>query len=199
MQARTLERLRWLSVVCLVSAAVGFMLVERRAHAFDNDTAHFPSPGPGVPVRAIVDVPITTRYVVQLDLPSPVRDDALPSDLPPQPAGLRVSIRSDQGAANTVDIREFAFWSASARSGIASYSSAPFRVPAGRQEIEVSSMDGRLPAGRALSFVESGDVSGFFVVQDVMRFLGWASLALGAALWSALAFACRYAASDASH
>jgi hypothetical protein len=198
MQARTLERLRWLSVLCLMGAAMCSLLVERRTNAVEAAWAHVPSPAPGMPVKAALDVRKTSQYQLQMDMPLPVaaRHDVHFSDLPPQPAGLRLSIGGRRGAAKTVDIRELRFYTEFAWGGIATYSSEPFWIASGRQEIEISATDDRLPPGRALSLVEIGEGSGFLIMQDFMRFFGWLALGIGAALWIALAFARRYAASD---
>lgn len=199
MRSRTLERMRWLSVLCLAGAAMCFALVERRANAFEKDWADFPSPAPGAAVKAWIDVPEAAQYVMQMEMPlsTAVRDEAHLSSLPPKPAGLHVSIETTHGAARTIDIRELALCSESPWSGIAIYCSPPFEMPPGRHDIEVSVLDDRLPPGRALSIVATGVVSGFMIAQDFMRFLGWLAFAIGLALWCVLAFARRYAPSDA--
>lgn len=199
MRTRTLERLRWLSVLCLAGAAICFMLVDRRTNALERGWAHFPSPAPGMPVRTMVDVQGTARYQVRMDTPLPLaaRHDVHFPDLPSQPADLRLSIGSGRGAAKTVDIGVLHFCSESGGDGIATFCSEPFEMASGQQDIEVSVADDGLPPGRALSIVEIGEGSGFLIVQDFMRFFGWAALWIGGALWAALAFARRYAASDA--
>lgn len=200
MRTRTLERLRWLSVLCLAGAAICFLLVERRTNAVEAAWAHVPSPAPGMPVKARVEARDTAQYQIRMDMPLPAaaRHDVHFPGMPPQPAGLRLSIRSGRGAAKTVDIRELRFCSEFVGSGIATYCSEPFGIGAGKHEVEVSVADDGLPPGRALSLVAIGQGSGFLVVQDFMRFLGWGSLGIGSALWVALAFARRYAASDAA-
>lgn len=198
MRTRTLERLRWLSVLCLVGAAICFLLVERRTNAVEAAWAHVPSPAPGMPVKTTVEARDKARYEIQMDMPLPVaaRHDVHFPDLPPQPAGLRLSIGGGRGAAKTVDIRALHFCSETGWAGIATYCSEPFGIEAGKHQVEVSVADDGLPPGRALSLVEIAEGSGFLIVQDFMRFLGWASLGIGSALWIALAFARRYAASD---
>lgn len=47
MRTRTLERLRWVSVLCLVGAAICFAWVERQTAGFEEARANFPSPAPG--------------------------------------------------------------------------------------------------------------------------------------------------------
>lgn len=199
MRSRTLERLRWLSVLCLIGAAICFALVERRASAFEKDWANFPSPVPGAAVKAWIDVPEAAQYAIQMDMPLPAtaRGAAHFPTLPPQPAGLRLSINAAHGVAGMVDIHEFRSCSEEVRAGIATYCSQPFEMPRGWHDIEVSALDDRLPPGRALSLVAIGEVSGFMIVQDFMRLLGWLAFAAGCALWIALAFAQRYAPADA--
>ena len=196
MRSRTLEGMRWVSVLCLAGAAICFLLVERRTNAVEAAWAHFPSPAPDMPVKATIEARDRAQYRIQMDMPLPVaaRHDVHFPDLPPQPAGLRVSI--GRGATKTVDVPRLVFCSEYAWGGIAVYCSEPFGIGAGKQEVEVSVADDGLPPGRALSLVEIGEGSGFLIVQDFMRFLGWAALAAGAALWLALAIARRYAPDD---
>lgn len=199
MRSRTLERMRWLSVLCLVGAALCFALIERRAGAFEKDWADFPSPAPGAAVKAWIDLPEAAEYAIQMQmlLPTAARQEAHLPSLPPEPVGLHVSIEMTPGAARTIDIAELAPCSESPWSGIVTYCSPPFEMPPGRHDIEVSVTDDRLPPGRALSIVPVRVVSGFMIVQAFTRRLGWLAFAIGAALWIALAFARRYAPSDA--
>lgn len=199
MRSRTLERMRWLSMVCLIGAAICFALVERRASAFEKDWANFPSPVPGEAVKAWIDVPEAAQYEIQMDMPLPAsaRGAAHFPTLPPQPAGLRLSIDTAHGVAGMVDIHEFRSCSEEAWAGIATYCSKPFEMPGGRHDIGISVSDDRLPPGRALSLVPIDLVSHAMIVQEFTRFLGWLAFAAGCALWIALAFARRYAFSDA--
>lgn len=201
MRTRTLERLRWLSVLCLAGAAMCFALVERSASMSEKEWADFPSPAPGAAVKAWIDVPEAAEYSIRMLMPLPTTARQRPHVpvLAPEPAGLRVSIETKPGAARTMDILELEPCSRSSWSGIATYCSPPFEMRRGRHDIEVSSRDGRLPSGRALSLAPVRVVSGFMLVQQFTRHLGWLAFAIGSALWVALAFARRYARPDVVH
>lgn len=201
MRSRTLERLRWLSVLCLMGAAMCFLLADRSASMSEKDRADFPSPAPGAGVKVWVDVPEAAEYRIRMQMPLPtaVRHGAHLPALAPEPVGLHVSIETKPGAARTIDIDELELCSRSSWSGIATYCSPAFEMLRGRHDIEVSSRDGRLASGRALSLVPVRVVSDFMLVQQFTRNLGLLALAIGAALWIALAFARRYAPADAPH
>lgn len=200
MRSRTLERLRWLSVLCLIGAAICFALVERRARAFERSSAHFPSPAPGAPVKAMVDVAGPARYQLQMRMPMPAASRNLlhMPELSAQPAGLRIAIDPRDGTAKTVDIPRLVFCSEYTWGGIAIYCSELFELSPGPREIEVSIADDALPPGRALDLVEVAPLSVADIAQGLVRFLGWLAFAAGLALWMALAFARRYAPSDAA-
>lgn len=199
MRTRTLERLRWVSVLCLVGAAICFAWVERQTAGFEGAQANFPSPAPGAAVKASIDVPRSRSHEIRMEMPLPAaaRDSLHLPELPSQPAGLRVSVTTARRDAKQIDIRELRFCSEYPWGGIAIYCSEPFELSAGRHEITVSVTDDRLPPGRALSIVDIGDAAGFLIMRDFTRFLGWLALTIGAALWTALAFARRFVASDA--
>ncbi len=199
MRSRTLERMRWLSVLCLAGAAMCFAWVEWQTNASRRDWADFPSPAPGMPVKVSVDVPSVRRYQLSMEMPLPAaaRDSIHMPELSPQSAGLRVVIDPRHGDSRMVEIPQLVFCSEFVWGGTATYCSEPFELSAGSYEIEVSTAEHRLPPGRALSIVKIGDDTGFWIMHGFMRFLGWVALATGTALWCALAFAHRYAPSDA--
>lgn len=198
MRSRTLEAMRWVSVLCLAGAALCFAQVERRAGASERASARFPSPAPGAPVKAMVDVAGPTRYQLQMQMPMPAasRNRLHMPDLPAQPAGLRIAVDARDGAAKTVDVPRLVLCSEYAWGGIAIYCSEPFELSQGPHEIEVSIAGDALPPGRALDLVEVAPLSIADIARDLMRFLGWFALAAGSALWFALAIARRYAPDD---
>jgi hypothetical protein len=200
MRTRTLERLQWVSVLCLMGAAVCFAWVERQTAGFEGAQADFPSPAPGAAVKASIDVPQSRSHEIRMEMPLPAsaRDSLHLPQLPSQPAGLRVSVTTARRDAKQIDIPALRFCSEYPWGGIAIYCSEPFELSAGRHEITVSVTDDRLPPGRALSIVGIGDAAGFLIMRDVTRFLGWLALAIGAALWASLVFARPYVVSDSA-
>lgn len=197
MQARTLEQLRWLGVGCLVGAVSMFLCKAHTDEAYRRQSITLASPLPGSVATASLLAAFTTRYRIEGELPLPPDREKLPmraSDVLDVPAALHAEFRSRDGEAFVVEAPAFHLEYPLGSEGW--FASDEFVLPRrGEYAVSFEVGDGGLPAGRTLRIAP---VEVFYYLPELMHLIGGLALATGIALWSALAFARRYAASDAS-
>lgn len=195
MRTRTLERLRWLSVLCLVGSVSMFLCKVHTDDAYRRQSIRIASPEVGNVANARLLAAFTTRYRIETELPLPAarEDPSLHvSDVRDAPAALHAEFRSRDGKTFVFEAPAFHFEYSSGSGGW--FASDEFVLPGrGEYALSIKVFDGGLPAGRTLSIAP---VEVFYYLPEVMSLIGWLALATGAALWISLAFARRYAASD---
>lgn len=199
MRSRTLEGMRWVSVLCLAGAALCFAQSARWERSVGRDSLVLPAPGPHASVTGYVSVWQPRARNLELLVPLAKAESGGSSDRErtPMPAALRVQFAHEGGATTTVDIDHFDFLSAIGQETIGLYSSPPFDLPeSGHYVVRISAANDDLPAGRLLRLNIFNPGMGYFWVSDFTAGLGWFALAAGSALWLALAIARRYAPDD---
>jgi hypothetical protein len=196
MQARTLERLRWLSVVCLAGSALMFVGMARDEEAADAAIVVMPAPAMGGEVLARLatttsDVP----YRIEMTLPlAPAEEASARRTHPPDvPAALRAEFRSEDGESTRIDVSPLRYEYLAGDGAL--FASEAFALPrSGTYDVSLTALGGALPPGRMLTIAP---VDPLYVLPELTSMIGWTAFAAGSALWSALAFARRYAVSDA--
>lgn len=200
MRSRTLERMRWLSVLCLAGAAMCFAQSAKWERAVSRDSLVLPAPAPGASVNGHVTVWQRQARTVEMLVPVAKSDVGKSSsrERPPMPAALRIEFTHESGAKMAVDINRFDFLAAIDDGTIGLYESLPFDLPkSGHYAVSVSAASDDVHPGQLLQLNFLNPGMGYFWVSDFIAQLAWVSFAIGAALWIALAFARRYAPSDA--
>ena len=196
MRSRTLERLRWLSVLCLAGAALMFFYKARTADAYHRQSIALASPAAGNVSTGRLLAAFTTRYRIETELPlAPAHEDPSPrvSDVRDAPAVLHAEFHSRGGEAFVFEAPAFHFESPAGSEGW--FASDEFVLPGrGEYTVSIEIGDGGLPAGRTLRIAP---VEVFYYLPELMSLIGWLAFATGSVLWLALAFARRYAPSDA--
>lgn len=198
MRTRTLERLRWLSVLCLVGAALMFLCKARTDDAYHRQSITLASPAAGGVAIGDLLAAFTTRYRIETELPlPPAREDPSlrVSDVPDVPSALHAEFRPRDGKAFVFEAPAFHFDYGSGSE--AWFVSDEFVLPErGEYTVSIEVGDGGLPSGRSLRIAP---VEVFYYLPELMRLIGWLAFAIGSALWFALAFARRYARPDVVH
>jgi len=200
MRSRTLERLRWLSVLCLAGAAMCCAQSARWERAVSRDSLVLPAPAPGGSVNGYVTVWQRQARSIEMLVPlaKPEVGKSPGRELPPIPAALRVQFVHEFGAKTTINIDRFDFVAAINDGTIGLYKSPHFDLPkSGYYVVSVSAANDDLRVGQLLQLNVFNPGLGYFWVSDFTAGLGWFALGIGAVLWLALAFARRYAPSDA--
>lgn len=200
MRSRTLERLRWLSVLCLMGAAMCFAQSVRWERAVSRDSLALPAPAPGASVTGYVTVWQRQARSIEMLMPleKPEVGKSPGRERPPIPAALRVRFVHESGAKTTINIDRFDFVAAIKDGTIGLYDSPHFDLPkSGYYVVSVSAANDDLRVGQLLQLNVFDPGLGYFWISDFTAQLAWVSFAIGSALWCALAFARRYAPSDA--
>jgi len=196
MRTRTLERLRWVSVLCLIGAALMFLFKAHTDEAYRRQSITLASPATGSVATARLLAAFTTRYRIETELPLPPnreKPSMRASAVPDVPAALHAEFRSPDGHAFAFEARAFHFEYPTGSEGW--FASDEFLLPRrGEYAVSLEVGDGGLPVGRMLRIAP---VEVFYYLPELMSLIGWLAAGAGLALWTSLAFARRYAASDA--
>lgn len=196
MRSRTLERMRWLSVLCLAGAAMMFLSMARSDEAYRRQFVDMLPPVRGEDASGRFETALEAPYVIEMGvrLAAAEREKAeeFPG-LPSVPIMLHAVFRDSKGIVTRVDVDAMDFLSSSGDE--ATFVSRPFLLSEpGAYQVTLSTREDRLPPRSLIRIVPAENI---LYLPEVMRMLGWLAFATGSALWIALAFARRYAPSDA--